>query len=125
MEQLSSEELNDTSFVAKVSFGKFCALFTGDSTDEIDEGYPKNIDILKVAHHGSDTSNSQEYIDWISPQYAVIGVGEDNSYGLPDDEVVMRLKKTGAKVLRTDENGDIQFKVKKNGDITYKTLKGG
>lgn len=123
--QLSSEELNDTSLVAKVSFGSFSALFTGDSTDEIDESYPRNIDILKVAHHGSDTSNSQEYIDWISPRYAIIGVGKDNSYGLPDDEVVMRLKKTGAKVLRTDENGDIQFKVKKNGDITYKTLKGG
>ncbi len=124
-EQLLSDEPNDTSLVAQVEYGKFCALFTGDSTDEIDENYPKDIDILKVAHHGSDTSSGKEYINYLSPEYAVISVGRDNSYGLPKDDVLKRLKESGARVFRTDESGDICFKVRKNGKVTYSSLKGG
>lgn len=123
-EQEKSDELNDTSLVAHITYGEFDALFTGDSTDKINSSYPQGVELLKVAHHGSATSDSEEYVSHIRPEYAVISVGEDNSYGLPDYEVVDRLKRYGAKVLRTDKSGDIRFKVKKDGKITYKTLKG-
>ena len=123
-EQEKSDELNDTSLVAHITYGEFDALFTGDSTDKINSSYPEGVELLKVAHHGSATSDCEEYISHIRPEYAVISVGEDNSYGLPDYEVVDRLKRYGAKVLRTDKSGDIRFKVKKDGKITYKTLKG-
>lgn len=123
--QLLSSEPNDTSLVAQIEYGNFTALFTGDSTDTINENYPQDIDILKVAHHGSDTSNGKEYINYLSPEYAVISVGENNTYGLPKDNVLKNLTDSGAKVFRTDESGDICFKVRKNGKITYRTLKGG
>lgn len=124
-EQRRSEDLNDTSLVAEVRFGEFCGIFTGDSTDEIDESYPQNIDLLKVAHHGSNGGTSEEYLEYLNPEYAVISVGEDNSYALPDFELIERLKASGAKILRTDRMGDIQMRIKKDGKITYKTLRGG
>ena len=123
--QLRSPDANAASLVAHISFGEFDALFTGDSADTPDENYPYDTDILKVAHHGSDSSTDSEYARRIRPKYAVIGVGEDNSYGLPDESVLDNLNEVGAKILRTDQCGDIRFKVKKNGKITYKTLKGG
>lgn len=122
--QLQNDEANDTSLVAHITYGNFSALFTGDSTDEADEIYPKNVDILKVAHHGSDNQTSAEYLEITNPEYAVISVGKGNSYNLPSDGVIERLTDGGAKILRTDRNGDIQFKAKKDGTFTYKTLKG-
>lgn len=122
--QLGSDDLNDTSLVAHVTYGDFSALFTGDSTDDVTDSYPEDVDLLKVAHHGSNTSSSKEYLDHTSPEYAVISVGKDNSYNLPSDKVLSRLKGCGAKILRTDKLGDIQFKIKKDGTFTYKTLKG-
>lgn len=123
--QLSTDDLNDSSLVAQVSYGDFCALFTGDSNDLINEHYPKDIDLLKVAHHGSDTGSSEEYVSHVSPEYAIISVGEDNSYGLPDREVTERFAREGSRILRTDKLGDIRFKVRKDGKIIYNTLKGG
>lgn len=123
--QLRSPNANDASLVAHISFGEFDALFTGDSSDKPDESYPHDVDILKVAHHGSDSSTDLEYVRQIRPKHAIISVGKDNSYGLPDKNVIENLTGIGAKILRTDECGDIRFKVKKNGKITYKTLKGG
>lgn len=123
--QLLSPELNDTSLVAEIRYGEFCAVFTGDSTDKLSEEYPADIDILKVAHHGSDTGSFPEYVKQLSPAYAVVSVGEDNSYGLPSKEVLQRFNDEGSKILRTDKLGDIRFKIKKNGKIKYTTLKGG
>lgn len=123
--QLSTGDLNDSSLVARVNYGDFCALFTGDSNDRINEHYPKDVDLLKVAHHGSDTGSSEEYVSHVSPEYAIISVGEGNSYGLPDREVVESFTREGSQLLRTDKLGDIRFKVKKDGKIIYNTLKGG
>ncbi len=122
--QLKSSDLNDTSLVAEVRYGDFCALFTGDSTDNFDETYPADIDLLKVAHHGSGSATFEEYANYVSPEFAVISVGKENSYGHPSSEVVRRLKEEGAHVLRTDVLGDIRFKINKNGKIKYSTLKG-
>lgn len=123
--QLLRSDLNDTSLVAEVRYGEFCALFTGDSTDDVNDSYPADIDLLKVAHHGSATGSKQDYVDYVSPEYAVISVGKDNTYGHPNSEVVQRLETEGAEILRTDKLGDIRFKVKKSGKLKYSTLKGG
>lgn len=120
----STEDLNDTSLVAHISYGEFDALFTGDSPCNSIENYPENVELLKVAHHGSATANSKEFLRRVNPKYAVISVGKNNSYNLPSKTVIGNLKESGSTILCTDKMGDIQIKVKKDGKITYKTLKG-
>jgi len=121
--QRLSNEPNDTSIVTQVNYYQFCGLFTGDTTDTADEGYPRYIDLLKVAHHGSDTASSESDINHLCPKYAVISVGKNNSYDLPAEAVLETLENVKANILRTDIMGDIRFKIHKNGKITYKTLR--
>ena len=71
-----------------------------------------NIDVLKVGHHGSKTSNSKEFIDNIKPTYSIISVGKNNRYGHPNKEVLEVLK--NSKIYRTDLDGSIMFKIKNN-----------
>ena len=70
-------------------------------------GYDLQSTILKVGHHGSKTSTSSGFLQAVRPQYAVICVGKDNSYGHPTDEALSRLKVAGAEAYRTDEKGTI------------------
>ena len=70
----------------------------------------QNIDVLKVGHHGSKTSSSEEFIDAINPKYGAISVGKNNRYGHPSGGVLENLKKS--KVYRTDQDGSIMFKIK-------------
>ena len=85
-------------------------LFTGDLL-QTQEKYllNKNIasTILKVAHHGSKTSSSQEFLEHVRPQLAIISVGKYNSFGHPSKEVLDRLNNLPTKILRTDEKGAI------------------
>ena len=109
----SSDYSND-SIVLVVRYGENSFLFTGDMEreseialcDKYSDEYP--IDVLKVAHHGSDTSSSYRFIRMIMPQYAIISVGEGNSYGHPTDAVLSRLSDADVKTYRTDLNGDIR-----------------
>lgn len=123
-EQLSGNDENDTSIVAEVHYGEFTALFTGDSGDEADGSYARNIDLLKVAHHGSETANGEAFVQHVRPRYAVISVGENNDYNLPSKRVVARYTDAGTSVLRTDVVGDIHFKVGKNGGMKYSSFRG-
>ena len=66
-------------------------------------------DILKVGHHGSKTSSSQEFLAAASPEFAVISAGRRNRYGHPYQAVLDRLKSFGITIFRTDEDGDIAF----------------
>ena len=100
-------------------------LFTGDIEKVAEEKILKEInpvilksDILKVAHHGSKTSTTQEFLDNIEPQIALIGVGKDNNFGHPSGEVIERLKSKDIKIYRTDEKGEILIEVNKGGKIT-------
>lgn len=118
-----STEANDTSIVLNVTYNSFTGLFTGDSTCPANEGFPRYVDILKVAHHGSEKENSDFNIRHICPDYAVISVGENNTYAHPAQSVLDSLESVGAHILRTDKLGDIRFKINKNGKITYETLR--
>lgn len=116
--QLISDDENDTSLLYEVEYGDFNCLFTGDMTsfaerNLIEKGQAVDCDVLKVAHHGSDTSTCEEWLEAVSPEYAVISVGENNMYDLPDYEVLERLDDIS--VLRTDINGDIKITGDKSG----------
>ena len=105
----SYEDLNNYSVVIKLTYGKKSFLFMGDaemlSEDEITADV--SADILKVGHHGSSTSTSEDFINRVNPEYAVISCGKDNSYGHPHKETMATLKKYDVEVLRTDTMGTI------------------
>lgn len=103
-------DLNSTSIVLRLTHGNNTFLFTGDTTKEVEKTLlDKNIesDVLKVAHHGSKTSNSYDFLKRVNPKYAVIEVGANNKYNLPAKTIVNRLDNLGIKIYRTDLNGTI------------------
>lgn len=104
--------LNNYSAVIKITFDDVSFLFTGDAENEVLKTLTSGVtaDVLKVSHHGSDTADSKEFLQSVNPKYAVISVGKGNMYGHPDESVLNNLKKIGAKVYRTDENGTIVAK---------------
>lgn len=106
------DDLNNTSIVLKITYGETSFLFTGDAErdeehDIIDEGYDLSATVLKVGHHGSESSSSYRFLREVLPKYAIISAGKNNSYGHPHDEPLSRLKDVGAEIYRTDECGDI------------------
>lgn len=106
------EDTNNTSIVIRIVYGDTSFLFTGDAEQETEEkiletGQDIESTVLKVGHHGSSTSTSQAFLDAVSPTYAVISCGKDNSYGHPHSETLAKLSSAGVEVLRTDELGDI------------------
>jgi len=108
----ADESSNDDCVVAKLNFGNESFLFTGDiSTDiekEIISAENLKSDVLKVSHHGSKYSTSEEFLQNVDSKFAVIEVGK-NSYGHPTPEVLQRLEKFGIQILRTDTDGNIEF----------------
>ncbi len=110
--------LNDTSIVLKLKYNTTSFLFMGDASSKIENTIlDKSIqsDVLKVGHHGSKTSTSNRFLEKVNPKYAVISVGEGNSYSHPNTETLNRLAKKDVKVYRTDELGTII--AKSNGTI--------
>lgn len=115
----SEENLNNMSIVTKIKYNSVTALFTGDLEKEREAELmgDLNADILKVGHHGSNTSTSEKFLKKVMPQIALISVGEDNSYGHPSDEVLKRLRKYGISIYRTDLCGEIKLKINRKGRI--------
>lgn len=113
------ENKNNDSIVLRLGYFDTTVLFTGDLEADAERALVREndvvADILKVGHHGSYTSTSQEFLEEVGPSYAVISAGRNNSHGHPHDTVVKRLKKRGAGIYRTDKNGNIIFKADKNG----------
>jgi len=106
------ENTNDTSIVLLIQYGQTRFLFTGDAERDaeqavINSGIDLSATVLKVGHHGSDTSTSYLFLRNIAPQYAVISVGKDNSYGHPTEDTLSRLRDAEVTVYRTDLQGDI------------------
>ena len=108
---------NDNSSVIYTELNNYRFLFMGDAgvdveQDLIDKYNLQNVDILKVGHHGSNTSSGKEFINAVKPKYSIISVGRKNRYGHPNKEVLENLKET--KIYRTDIDGSILFKIKNN-----------
>lgn len=106
------EDANNHSIVIKLGYGNNNFLFMGDAEDISEEeilSKQLNVkaDVLKVGHHGSSSSTTQRFLNKVSPKYAVITVGVDNSYGHPHKSTIDRLKSKEIKVYRTDESGTI------------------
>jgi len=113
---VSGMATNDGSIVGKLIYGNTSVMFTGDSPQAIEhylvslDGKNLRSDVLKVGHHGSRTSSSQEFVGYVSPAYAAISVGAGNTYGHPHKETLDTLSQFGAKVFRTDQMGTIVMK---------------
>lgn len=108
----SRSDVNANSLVLLLQYGEVRFLFVGDAEVEtelqlIREGWLSDIDVLKVAHHGSDYATIQSFLDLTAPEYAVISCGRDNSYGHPAPDTLQRLLDVGANVARTDISGTI------------------
>lgn len=106
------QDANNSSIVIRLVYGDTSFLFSGDAEAEeeqaiLDSGQRLSSNVYKVAHHGSSGANSKPYLDAVSPQYAVISCGKDNSYGHPHDEVLQKLQEMGITTYRTDEQGTI------------------
>ena len=101
-----AENLNENSIIIELTYGKKKFLFTGDAevANEKLRSWD-DIDVLKVAHHGSRTSSSEEFLEQVKPEYVIISCGRDNDYGHPHKEVMDRLK--GSEVYQTSKDGTI------------------
>jgi competence protein ComEC len=114
------EGFNDASVVVAVHFGEFSALLTGDASVHVERRIAQGAgvgpaQVIKVGHHGSRTSSAWELLEATRPEVAVISVGRGNRYGHPHPEVVDRLRRVGARVLRTDRNGTVTIRVRRDG----------
>ena len=105
-------DLNNTSIVTKLHYGDTSFLFTGDATEAVEKeilssNIDINVDVLKLAHHGSPYSTTDNFLKAVSPQYAVISVGKDNNYGHPGSSTLRKLKKQNVVIHRTDNEGTV------------------
>ena len=109
-----SKDTNAGSIVAKLTRNKNSFLLTGDfPTKKDQEIFSSDLDlsaqVLKVAHHGSKYSTSQEFLEKVNPEESIISVGAKNRYGHPAEEVISRLRDAGIRIMRTDLEGDIEY----------------
>ena len=116
-EKVSENSINNNALVCKLNFDDFKALFTGDIEQEAEKilvsKYQYNnilkSNILKVAHHGSKTSSTKEFLQLVKPEISLIGVGENNTFGHPSNNTLENLKSIGSDIFRTDCNGEISI----------------
>ncbi len=110
--EVSNDVPNNSSIVVRLSYGKSVFLFMGDAEAPEEEDLlalrtDLKCDVLKVGHHGSNTSSTAAFLGAARPRIAVVSVGAHNRYGHPGAGVISRLKQIGAQVYRTDENGAV------------------
>lgn len=108
----AKDENNESSIVLKIRYGKADFLFMGDADthteEEVMKRYDVHADVLRVGHHGSYTSTGEEFLQHVSPQFAVISYGQKNPYGHPHRSVMKRLNRHGIMVYTTAKK-DIEF----------------
>lgn len=121
----NGEQINAVSPIGILEYAGRRLVFTGDSNNSNEkyycETYPYvDCDVLKVAHHGSRTSSSEEFLKHVKCEYAVISVGDGNSYGHPEQETLDRLKANGIqKIHRTDKCGNVVLTVSHTGEMAF------
>ncbi len=128
--QIEENKLNNNAIVMKLNYNNFSTLFTGDiekpAEEKILEIYKNSkileSDILKVAHHGSKTSTTDEFLNKVKPKIALIGVGKDNMFGHPSNTTIEKLEKMNIKIYRTDLNAEISICVNDKGQVSIKSL---
>jgi len=106
------DNVNNASIVSRLDYGNFSVLFTGDAEKEVQQQLvDKNIyvDVLKVAHHGSENGLLEDFLTVTRPAVAVISVGAKNTYGHPAQSTINLLKKYAIRIFRTDQNGTIEI----------------
>ena len=119
---------NNNSLVIRIEYGDTSFLFSGDAEydeehDMLAAGYELKSTVLKVGHHGSEDSTSYQYLYEVDPQYAVISVGDDNSYDHPNENTLSRLRDAGVTVYRTDLDGTVICR-SDGKTVTFSTEKG-
>lgn len=119
-------DLNNSSIITKVTHGENTFLFMGDAEIEeerelIESGFKLKSKAIKIGHHGSDTSTSEEFLKSVDPQYAIISTGATNGYAYPSSEVLDRLAELGVELYRTDLQGTIICRSNSNGELTFYT----
>jgi len=125
--QISENPLNNNAIVCMVKYKNRRILFTGDiekvAENEMVKEYTNGLkaDILKVGHHGSKTSTTKEFLDLINPSVALIGVGQNNKFGHPNEDVIKRLEEKNIQIYRTDEMGELSVIIDKNEKIKINT----
>lgn len=113
--KITENSINNNALVFKLDTNEKTILFTGDIEEETEKVLVQKYkntntlksDILKVAHHASKSSSIQEFLDLVKPKIALIGVGEDNKYGHPDNNTIRKLENINCKIYRTDKMGEI------------------
>lgn len=118
---------NGMSLLTLLEYGGRKILFMGDATDEEEEwfiayteAYDMDVDFLKVAHHGSSSSNTTAFLNYVKAEYGVLSAGDySNRYGLPADDALQRLQQANVTYYRTDENGTILLTVDSDGDYAF------
>lgn len=108
------KDINNNSALVRIKYGDFKSIFMGDAEKASEKSLiENNIDIrsnvLRVGHHGSDTSSTEEFIKKVNPSYSFISVGEGNRYKHPSNMVINRLTEIGSEVFRTDKDGTIKL----------------
>jgi len=109
---VSERRDNDGSIVLYGKYAGYDLLLMGDASLQVEDKILKeisNVDIIKIGHHGSNTSSGYEFLDRVNGRVAIISVGENNMYGHPHKEVIENLEKLGYVIFRTDENDNIGF----------------
>lgn len=107
-DDVDSEDMNDYSAIVKVTYGDTALLFTGDaSAQEIVDANPGHVDVLKAAHHGSETGTNAEVMTETTPEFVVMSYAEGNSYGHPDQSALDTVSAAGATAYSTAANGNV------------------
>ncbi len=125
----SAEKKNAISPIGILEYAGRRVVFTGDSNEMNEEMYlennliPKDCDVLKVGHHGSETSSTRAFLDFINCEYAVISVGEGNKYGHPTTAALGRFEEDEMQVYRTDLYGNVTLAVDNTGNMAFSTEK--
>jgi len=117
-------DANVSSVVLRLSWRSLSAVLTGDAYTDVERALMDevgDVDVLKVGHHGSDTSTDVDFLATVRPEWALVSVGRRNRYGHPSPRVLARLKASGAEVVRTDESGDARLLVDRWGRIRVVT----
>lgn len=119
------DDLNNWSAVIKINYKNTSFLFTGDAeikseNDIISSDADIEATVLKIGHHGSDTSSGDDFLDMVNPKYAVISAGVDNKYGHPHRSILDKINNKGIKLYRTDLQGSI-IAFSDGKDLTFTT----